>query len=105
MQRNVIVKLISPWTSRREREQQRVNELRQRDGDSCGRCRRPLRFDLPHGHDQAPTIEFIRPGSNGGKSSKGGIGALDNLCLCHGRCNWAVGDNTPEVMERMRLRA
>jgi hypothetical protein len=58
-----------------------------------------MRFDLPRGHDQAPTLELIRPKSTGGTAT------LDNLCLCHGRCNWAVGDNTPEVQERMRLRA
>jgi len=99
MQQKAIAKFISPWTFKREKTQQRFDALRQRDGDNCGRCRRPMRFDLPRGHDQAPTLEHILP------RSKGGTAALDNLCLCHGRCNWAVADNTPEVQERMRLRA
>ncbi len=82
-----------------DKKQQRFEQLRQRDGDNCWRCKRPMRFELPRGHDQAPTIEHIMP------KSKGGTLALDNLCLCHGRCNWMMADNTPEVKERMRRRA
>lgn len=105
MQQIAIAKFINPWVFGREKTQQRFEKLRERDGDNCQRCRRPMDFNLPRGHAQAPTIEHILPKSRGGTSSKGGIGTLDNLCLCHGRCNAMAGDNTPEVQERMRLRA
>ena len=38
---------LNPWKLRREKQRQRLAALRQRDGDNCRRCRRPLRFDLP----------------------------------------------------------
>ena len=77
---------------------QRFDALRRRDGDDCRRCRRPMRFDLPNGHDQAPTIEPIL------SEVPGGPATLDNLCLCHVRCNALSGDNTAEVQHRMQLR-
>ncbi len=99
MQHKAIAKYINPWVFKRERMQQRFDSLRERDGDNCWRCRRPMDFGLPHGHAQAPTIEPLGP------CPKGGLGTLDNLCLCHRRCNATAVDNTPEVMERVRLRA
>ena len=93
-----IARYLTSQLLRRGDRQQRFAELRQRDGDACRRCRRPLRFDLPRGHDQAPTIESIGP------KSKVGRGGIDNLCLCHARCNRAMVDSTPEVEERRRLR-
>jgi hypothetical protein len=98
MRRKIIAKYFNAWMFQREKKRQRFAELRQRDGDKCWRCHRPMRFDLPRGHDQAPTLEHRLP------QSKGGTGALDNLCLCHRYCNRMMGDNTPEVKERMRLR-
>ena len=95
MTRSSIVVYLNPWRLRREQEQQRVTALRQRDGDNCRRCRRELRFDLPRGHDQAPTVQPILPGATD----------LQNLCLCHARCNPEPGDSTPEVQERLRLKA
>ena len=89
---------LNPWKLSRERQRQRLDALRQRDGDMCRRCRRPMRFDLPRGHDQGATIEQILPGGAGGSE------ALDNLCLTHGRCNAAGADHTGEVTERMRRR-
>ena len=94
-----IARYLNPWMFKREKKQQYFDILRKRDGDNCSRCRRPMRFELPRGHAQAPKIEHIKP------ETKGGALALDNLCLCHARCNWMMGDNTPEVQERMRLRA
>lgn len=81
-------------TFRREQARHRFDELRQRDGDQCWRCRRPMRFDLPKGHDQAPTIQTIGGGGN----------ALDNFCLTHGRCVAEAQDHTAEVMDRLRLK-
>lgn len=96
MARTIIAQYLSSRLFRRDDRQQRFAELRKRDGDACRRCRRPMRFDLPSGHDQAPTLQPIGP--------KGGSGGLDNLCLCHTRCNRAMVDSTPEVEERLRLR-
>ena len=99
MQRQPFARYLNPWTLSRDKQQRRFEELRSRDGDHCRRCKRAMQFDLPPGHDQAPTVEQLKPKSNGGSA------ALDNLCLCHRRCNWAVGDSTLEVTERVRLRA
>jgi hypothetical protein len=86
--------------SKREREeQQRVAELRQRDGDNCRRCRRPIRFDLPAGNEKGPKIEAVwAPGSDT-------AAPIESQCLCHGRCNADSGDNTLEVTERVRRRS
>jgi hypothetical protein len=87
---------LMPWTFRRDEQQRRIAELRGRDGDNCRRCRRPLRFDLPKGHDKAPSIQQIL--------ANDGAPALDNLCLCHRRCNAELGDNTAEVQQRVQRR-
>ena len=97
MTRSFIARYVSPWVLRRDKvEQQRVAALRQRDGENCRRCRRPLHFDLPRGHDKAPTVEEILPA--GSREAA----ALENLCLCHTRCNAAGTDHTDEVTERIR---
>lgn len=92
-----MVRLI-PRVFKRDKQRLRLAELRRRDGDNCRRCRRPLRFDLPAGHDEAPTFEPMGPPSKGG-------GDVDHLCLCHARCNGVTVDNTVEVQERLRRRA
>lgn len=92
----MIAKYVTPWRFRRERLEQRVTALRQRDGENCRRCRRPIRFDLPHGHDKAPHIETVVPAIGGEEQQ------LDQLFLCHVRCNAAGADNTAEVTERIR---
>lgn len=98
MSASIIAKYVTPWRYRREQEEQRVAALRQRDGDNCRRCRRPIRFDLPLGHDRGPRLEPI--------GSAAGAGAtLDQLCLCHGRCNAAGADHTEEVTERIRRKS
>lgn len=91
-----VVRLVNPWKFRREQEAQRLLALRLRDGDGCARCKRPLRFDLPAGHELAARVEAILHAVNGGS------GGIDNLCLTHGRCNAASGDMTAEVHERLR---
>ena len=94
-----IARIIHPWKFKREQQQaQRVAELRHRDGDDCRRCRRPLRFDLPAGHDRGPKIEHATPVVAGQPEP------LDNQFLCHGRCN-ADADQTQEVTDRVRRRA
>ncbi len=93
---SVIVKFVNPWKFRRDQAEQRLRALRQRDGDDCRRCRRPMRFDLPGGHDLGPKIEQVLSGS---------ADALDNLCLTHLRCISEPADQTLEVKERIRRRA
>jgi len=91
MSQSIIARTITPWKYRRAQEQlQRIAELRSRDGDDCRRCRRPLRFDLPDGHDLAPRLEPID---------------LDSFCLAHRRCNAEGVDATSEVVERVRRRS
>lgn len=92
-----IARFVTPFKYRREQEEAaRIRLLRNRDGDDCRRCRRPMRFDLPAGHDQGPWVQPILYE----------VGAeeipLDNLCLTHRRCNAASADNTIEVTERIR---
>ena len=91
-----ILRLVNPWKFRREQAAERLRLLRIRDGDDCRRCRRPMRFDLTDGHDQAAAIEQIMPVAANAEPS------LDNLCLCHRRCNPERADNTQEVQERRR---
>lgn len=93
-----IRRYLNPWAFRREQRERRLHALRDRDGDNCRRCRRPIRFDLPVGHDQGARIEQICAVSTGGAD------ALGNLCLTHGRCNAKPADHTSEVRERLRPR-
>jgi hypothetical protein len=93
---SVIVKFVNPWKFRRDQEAQRLQALRHRDGDDCRRCRRPMRFDLPSGHDLGPKVEQILSGT---------AEAIDNLCLTHRRCISEGADHTVEVKERIRRRA
>src|SRR5438477_10318259 len=96
MGQSLFVRYVNPWKYRREREAARISELRRRDGDDCRRCRRPMRFDVPAGHDQGALIQPIQYGFDAAEAS------LDNLCLTHRRCNAAAVDNTGEVTERIR---
>jgi hypothetical protein len=89
-----IARLLNPWKARREDLRRQVDEVRKRDGDTCRRCRRPMRFDLPQGHDSAPALIQLGEASH-----------LDSFCLCHTRCNAEAVDNTVEVQERLKLRA
>src|SRR5689334_21178831 len=91
-----IIRYISPWKCRREQQAERVRALRERDGDNCARCRRPVRFDLTEGHDQGAKVELVVPANAGGSEE------VDNLRLCHRRCNAPGLDHTGEVTERMR---
>src|SRR5436305_1592653 len=98
MSSSIIAKYVIPWKFRREEEQRRLHLLRARDGDDCRKARRPLRFDLPRGHDMGPQFEAMVPCPEG-------AGALDHLCLTHRRCNASGADHTHEVQERIRRKA
>jgi hypothetical protein len=100
MSRSVIARYVNPWKYKREQaELRRVAEIRQRDGDDCRRCRRPMRFDLAEGHDLGPKVEPIASTATAEPT------ALDNLCLTHRRCNNEGLDLTREVQERVRRKA
>jgi hypothetical protein len=90
-----IVRYLRPWALKRERHAESVRLLRTRDGDNCARCRRPLRFDLPAGHDQGASVEPLVPDAPPGTT-------IDNFRLCHRRCFAPGMDHTGEVTERMR---
>lgn len=97
MSRAIIAKYVTPWKFRREQKERRIAALRERDGEDCRRCRRPIRFDLTPGHDKGPKIELAAQIDDGE--------SIDNVFLCHGRCNSAGADNTDEVTERVRRRS
>jgi 5-methylcytosine-specific restriction endonuclease McrA len=94
-----IVKYLNPWKHRREQQAERLRLLRARDGDQCARCRRALRFDLPPGHDAGALVEMVVPALAGGREE------IDNLRLCHRRCNAPGVDHTGEVSERIRRKS
>ena len=100
MSGSVIIRYVNPWKFRRDQNAQRMKALRQRDGDNCRRCKRPIRFDLTDGHDLGPKVEPIEYTAAAGEEQ-----ALENLCLTHGRCNSAGADHTGEVSERIRRRS
>ena len=97
MSRLTIARYVIPWKFRREQEQrERLQALRGRDGDDCRRCRRPMRFDLPEGHDLSAKIEEMPPPPVGAGR------ATDHLGLCHCRCHSSGVDHTDEVAARIR---
>ena len=88
MSQSIIARYLNPRKFKREQERlRRLAELRQRDGDDCRRCRRPMRFDLTAGHDLGPKIEDLPSGEQ---------------CLTHVCCNARGADNTAEVTARVR---
>ena len=93
---STFLKYLSPRHFKREQVAQQLAVLRARDGDNCARCRRPIHFDRPAGHDLAPRIEQLKP-------RQPADAPLDNLCLTHGRCNVQGQDHTQEVNDRLRL--
>jgi hypothetical protein len=91
-----IARFLFPWAFGRQKREEQLAQLRQRDGETCRRCRRPIQFDRPAGHDLGAKIEPIRP------EPADSTTALDNLCLTHGRCNVKTADRTADVHERLR---
>ena len=82
----MLIRILAPGRYRRLQEAERVQALRKRHGEACARCRRPLRFDVPPGHDQGAVVE-----------------AGDHLC--QPRCNPSGNDHTEEVADRLRRKA
>ena len=96
MSSSSLARYLNPRKFRREEHERKVASLRHRDGDHCTRCRRPVRFDLPAGHDLSPKIELV----GGGEAD-----TIEHSCLTHTRCNAQAGDNTEEVQERVRRKS
>ena len=96
MSSSSIARYLNPWKFRREEQERRVAELRHRDGDNCTRCRRPVRFDFPAGHDLSVKIEPMGAAE---------ADSIEHSCLTHMRCNAQAGDNTEEVRERVRRKS
>jgi hypothetical protein len=92
-----LARYLNPRRFKREQEElQRIANVRNRDGDDCRRCRRPMRFDLSAGHDQAPKTEQLVATLNGRPVE------MQHLYLCHTRCNAPGVDHTVQVTERVR---
>lgn len=98
MSGSILIRYVNPWKFRRDQAAAKLKALRQRDGDDCARCRRPIRFDLTDGHDQGPKIEQRVT------LAEGVAETFDNLCLTHGRCHAKHGCDTAEVKERARIK-
>ena len=96
MSNSSLARFLNPWKFRREERERKVAALRDRDGDNCTRCRRPVRFDFPAGHDLSPKIEPMGSGE---------ADSIEHSCLTHTRCNAHAGDNTAEVQERVRRKS
>lgn len=92
-----LLQIFNPAGYRRRQAQQQVAALRARDGDCCARCRRPMRFDRPVGHEDAARVEPLLV-----EETVSDRGSLDNLRLTHGRCNVPGRDHTGEALERLR---
>ena len=100
MSRVDLSRYVTPWKYKRlQREAEQVRALKLRDGEHCARCRRPMRFDLPRGHDQAARLEAVVSTEAGAEPD------LGNLRLTHVRCNASGVDHTGEVTERMRRKS
>lgn len=100
MQRqSTLSKYLNPWKFKREQaaRQERLLELRRRDGENCQRCRRSLRFDLPNEHDQAPRFHDLAA-----VPTEGFLPPIESQCLVHVRCNASGADSTAEVTQRVR---
>ena len=97
MSRVDLSRYVTPWKYKRlQREAEQVRALKLRDGEHCARCRRPMRFDLPAGHDHGACVQPIQFGFDADSAD------FENLCLTHRRCNAAQADHTAEVTERIR---
>lgn len=73
-----------------------LEELRKRDGGRCWLCDAPMDFKVEQPSPKAPTFEHLIPQSRGGPST------VDNLVLCHQRCNLELGNRSPAEKVRMR---
>ena len=81
----------------------KINLLRQRNGERCGVCGHPIRFDLYSKRDQphvaGPSIDHIV------KLAEGGCNHERNVQLTHTGCNnWRDFFGTPGFFELFQAR-
>lgn len=74
----------------------KVDRLRLRDGGRCWLCDEPLDFKAKPNSPKSPTIEHLL------SQSMGGPDRLDNLVLCHPRCNRILANRS--IAQKVRLR-
>lgn len=74
----------------------KIELLRARDGDGCWYCGKTINFDLKAPAKLAGTLEHLLAQSLGGTS------ALDNLVICHAKCNAHLRDHPLPTKRKMR---
>ncbi|MFL6752431.1 MAG: HNH endonuclease [Sphingomicrobium sp.] len=74
----------------------KVDRLRARDGDFCWLCNKPIDFNAQPNSANAWSMEHLISASRQGPST------LENLVLCHPRCNRVLGDRA--LADKIRLR-
>jgi len=73
-------------------------KLRDLHGDDCWFCEEAIDFYAKPNSDRAPTKEHLQP------KKLGGTGRLENLRLCHAKCNRELADLPLEEKEVLRSR-
>lgn len=84
------------WFFSRKKKANKVEALRERDGDNCWLCGNKMRFGGIPNIGKAATVEHLQP------LSKGGTWAMENLALCHLGCNRHLKDFDRAHKEKMR---
>ena len=84
------------WMFGRDKDRERIADLRASYGDNCWRCGNPMSFH-PMAVRRGATIEHLLAKKHGGTN------AWENIRLCHRGCNWHLGVYPPEQKLRMRL--
>jgi 5-methylcytosine-specific restriction endonuclease McrA len=74
----------------------KVERLRLRDGGRCWLCDEPFDFSAKPNSAKAPTIEHLIAQCHQGPST------LENLVLCHPRCNRVLADKPLAHKIKMR---
>ena len=84
------------WMFGRDKDRQRVADLRASYGDNCWQCGCPMSFH-PLAVRRRATIEHLKARKHEGTSE------WANIRLCHFGCNRHLGIHPPEHKLRMRL--
>jgi 5-methylcytosine-specific restriction endonuclease McrA len=74
----------------------KVEQLRLRDGGRCWLCNEPFQFKAEPNSARAPTLEHLVAQCHDGPST------LENLVLCHRRCNQLLADKPLARKIKMR---
>jgi HNH endonuclease len=74
------------WRNKRKR-------IRQRDGDDCWLCKKPIDFTLENDHAMRASLDHYVPRKWGGSNR------AENLRLAHQHCNVSREHYRPETME------